>query len=122
MAHSNSIPMDVNTTRGQIGVFALMATGAHNFRANDENLFFNVRVLAYKKDGTRGSSVRIMTVRITLEASDTYDVSVTYLTGRGATLSEKTHFEAEGVYADQLSKVIYALDSDGPKSQEWGAV
>jgi hypothetical protein len=105
------------TIKQQIGPMVLMSLGAHNFLAASPTvsgerggLDFAVRVLPMRADGKRGTAPRIMRCRVTLTAMDDYKVRVAYL-GRGKSIV--THFETDGVFADQLPNLLLALDFDG---------
>lgn len=97
------------TIKGQIGFGSYAAVGAHNFsyiEKPDPGLTFLAKIIP-----TGLSRPRIMRVFITLNGMDTYDVKVTYIPKRGA--EPKTHFEAHGIYNDQISRVIFGLDKEG---------
>lgn len=50
-----------------------------------------------------------MFVEVRLNAMDTYDVAVFY-----SIRGQKTiHYRTDGIYADQLSRLMLALDYDG---------
>lgn len=100
-----------NTIRQQIGVGVLMSLGASDLMADRvhvkaplyDTLTFRARIL------TRDThQKRIMRVRVVLDPSDTYSITVTY-PKRGST-EEVVHYEAEMVYFDQLPRLLLALD------------
>ena len=98
----------------QIGLGALMAVGAHQFRhtlmeGGSPALAFRARILPMRKDGTRASAPRIMHVLIWLTAADDYGIRVAYVNRHRLV----KHYEASGIYADRLERVILSLDWDG---------
>jgi len=106
-----------STIKQQIDPNVLMSLGGHDFRAAgpvvaDERggLDFAVRILPMKADGKRGSTPRIMRCRVTLTGADDYKVRVAYLNRHNIVV----HYETDrGVYAEQLSRLLLALDFDG---------
>lgn len=100
------------TIRSQINPLVLMSLGAHElgFLSGDQTpgLLFKARILPFRKDGTRSHAPRIMIVRITLNPMDLYDINVSY-GNRGEVV---THEEFEGIYAEDLNRVLLSLDSD----------
>lgn len=92
----------------QIDKRVLMSLGASDFGHSYKALSFAARILPITKAG-RGSRARVMTVEIELEAGDTYLVRVTYFKSG----VREVHFNQSGVYADQLSRILLALDFDG---------
>lgn len=93
----------------QINKGVLMSLGASDFRRSANALSFAARILPMTKKG-RGSRPRVMNVLVRLDPSDTYSVRVIYTKGKSGRV---THFEESGVYADQLSRILLALDFDG---------
>lgn len=101
-----------NTIRDQITVGVLMSLGATDLMADRTHvpapaydaLTFRARILPSKT-----ARPRIMRVKVTLDPCDTYSIKVTY-PKRGDRFTEVTHFEAEGVYCDQLASVLLKLD------------
>jgi len=98
----------------QIGTGPLMSLGAHDFRhTNMEGgspaLAFKVRILPMKADGTRSSRPRIMHVLIWLTDADDYGIRVAYVNR----LRLVKHYEASGIYADRLPRMMLSLDYDG---------
>lgn len=98
--------MDPNVTMKQIGTMALMCVGAHKITGYKDALQMKVRILPYKKDGTRSDAPRIMTLTIKLGGDDLYWISVAY-PNRGQLV---THFQAEGIYAEDLGRLFDDLD------------
>lgn len=98
------------TIFAQINKGVLMSLGASSFGYSDKALTFAARVLPMTKAG-RGSRARVMTVRIELGPEDAYSVQVAY-PKRGA---REIHFKQSGIYADQLNRVLLALDFDGER-------
>lgn len=105
-----------NIIREQITTGVLMSLGARSFTEMDEwetrrgGLDFHATILPMRKDGTRGTRARTMRVWVELAWNDTYTVKVFY-TGRD--WQDVTHFQRDMVYADQLPKLLLALDYDG---------
>ncbi len=102
------------TIKGQVGTGVLMSLGASSLRATEfygmAGLSFTARILPFRADGQRGTAVRKMGVRVTLNSSDRYDVLVAYV-GRGG--ARKVHYEADDVDAEMLPRLMLALDFDG---------
>lgn len=96
------------TILAQINKGVLMSLGASNLGYSAKALTFNARILPMTKAG-RGARARVMAVRVELGPDDTYSVQVAY-PKRGA---REVHFKESGVYADQLNRVLLALDFDG---------
>lgn len=99
------------TIKSQIGVGSLMSVGASGFIAQSDDsatpgLGFTARLHPYTKTGNRSTAARKMTVWVNLTADDLYRVRVRY-----GKYSEHTHFETDGIYADQLPRLILSLDS-----------
>lgn len=103
-----------NTIRQQITVGVLMSLGATDLMAGRvhtsapehyDALTFRARILPSKTAGRP----RVMRVRVTLDPSDTYSIKVTYFK-HGKPFEEVTHYEAEGVYCDQLARTLLKLD------------
>lgn len=116
MTAPNSYAKEVaNTIRKQIGVAGFMTLGTsdlcYTVADGKPGLMFHARVLPFLKSGERGARVRIVGVTVLLNALDTYDVTVKYFTGGEWVI----HYQQEGVYADQLTKLMLALDYDGPE-------
>lgn len=91
-------------TLGATDLFAMTATDTRAGGA-----MWNVRIIPMRKDGTRGTRPRVMKLRIELTHRDDYNITVDYI-NRGKPV---THYTAEGVYCDQLAKILLALDWDG---------
>jgi hypothetical protein len=91
-----------------------MSLGAHNLASvlNEgeiEGLTFRARILPFRKDGTRSEKPRIMQVIITHNALDYYDARVIYTSAREIL----THYETSNIDAEQLPRIMLALDYDG---------
>lgn len=102
---------DVIRQQATLGV--LMSLGAHKLGhyTDDQDqhaLVFAARVLPFNANGERAQRPRIMRVIITHTAEDTYTITINYRRG------QKTvrHFEATGIYADQLAPTLLSVDSD----------
>lgn len=98
--------------RRQIGPLVLMSLGASDFSysaAERGTLIFKARILPFKANGERSERAAVMMVRVVLTAADTYTVSVVYRT-RGEL---RLHMQREGVYCDEISRLMLALDYDG---------
>lgn len=101
-----------NTIREQITVGVFMSLGATDLMADRKHvpapeydtLTFRARILPSKT-----ARPRIMRVSVTLDPSDTYSIKVTY-PKRGNAFETVTHYEAEGVYCDQLARTLLKLD------------
>ena len=93
----------------QIDKRVLMSLGASDFGHPSDGLIFNARILPMTKTG-RGTRARVMTVMITLDPSDTYNVKVSYAKGR---FDRVTHFEETQVFAHNLDRLLLSLDYDG---------
>ncbi|MGP5024484.1 hypothetical protein ACTXI4_04725 [Glutamicibacter ardleyensis] len=101
-------------TRQQIGANILMSLGAHELGALTKEgqvigLTFKVRILPFTKSGKRSPRPRIMRVTIELNALDYYDIRVIY----AAREEIVTHYETQNIDAQQLPKILFALDYDG---------
>lgn len=104
------------TIRQQVGIGSLMSLGMHQPAAltvdgQEAGFAFKARILPITKNGQRGSAPRIMRVCIILNAGDLYDVEVSYVVRK----KEVMHYEATNVGAEQISKIMLALDYDGPQ-------
>lgn len=109
----NTAAATADVIRQQITPGVMMSLGAHKLGHYTDDrdqhaLVFAARVLPFNTHGARSQRPRIMTVIITHTVDDTYDIAVEYRRG------QKTvrHFEAAGVYADQLPATLLAVDSD----------
>jgi hypothetical protein len=90
--------MDVaNEIHRQIGMQALMATGARNFLGDAHSLHFRV-----------GSGTRLSTVVVRLDPNDTYTVTYTER-GNRSPYRVLTERAVSGIYAEQLGRVIRDL-------------
>jgi hypothetical protein len=95
-SESNKSLEVANTIRQQLGHKCLRMLGAQDLVGGENSLQFKIR-------GSR----KVNKIRIVLDASDTYTVSFYKSTGHYST--ERTVKEIasfEGVYADQLHKLI----------------
>lgn len=112
-----------NTIRKQIGVAAFMSLGASGLslthRDGNPGLHFLARILPFLKSGKRGTRPRIMLVDVVLNAMDTYDVYVGYLAKNDHGHHWVKHYEAKDIYADQLARLMIALDYDGAEVLNW---
>lgn len=102
------------TIKQQITPGVLMSLGCHDaaptvMDAGSPGLFFRARILAMKADGTRSAQARNMGVFVWLTGDDRYSIRVGYI-ARGRYV---THYEETGVYAEQLHRIMLALDYDG---------
>lgn len=105
--------------RRQIGPGALMSLGAHKLGYVNASvcqrtgirggLVFMARIMPITKAGARSSAVRNMRVIVELTGADLYRVTVEYQ-HRGDTL---VHFARDGVYCDEIGRLMLALDWDG---------
>lgn len=114
--------------RRQISGGVLMSLGARDFRHGNvaavrgadplPSLIFNATILPFTASGARGSAGRTMNVVVSLNARDLYDVLVTYNRrgDRYGTQGPVVHFEADDVDAESLTRVMLALDYDGPET------
>jgi len=103
-----------DTIREQIGVNVLASLGAHDFRTTimdggSPALHFTARILRMKADGTRSSQVRNMHVLVWLTDRDDYGVRVSFI----ERFKLVKHYEASGIYADRLARLMLSLDFDG---------
>ena len=97
------------TIYSQIDKRVLMSLGMSNLSHFADGIMFDARILPMTKKG-RGTRARVMSVMVTLDASDTYSVKVSYAKGR---FDRVTHFEESGIYADELNALLLSLDFDG---------
>lgn len=90
-----------------------MSLGMHNpsvIHTPSPGLTFLVRILPFRKDGTRGLSARVMRVTITQNPSGWFDVLVSYQIRRAG---DKIHFKRTDVHPKDLNELMLALDYDG---------
>ncbi|MDN5893942.1 MAG: hypothetical protein L0H93_07935, partial [Nocardioides sp.] len=111
--------------RKQIGIGGFMTLGASALRhglvaATQEatplpSLIFNARILPFTKAGQRSDNARIMSVVVSLNGADYYDVKVTYNQrgDRYGTKPRVVHFETTDVDAFTIGRLMVALDFDG---------
>lgn len=97
------------TIYSQIDKRVLMSLGASNFGHFSDGIMFDARILPMTKKG-RGARARIMSVMVTLDASDTYSIKVTYAKG---SFDRVVHFEESQIYAPSLNRILLSLDYDG---------
>lgn len=99
------------TIRSQIQTPVLWALGAHQLSATTEDgkpgLTCSVRVLPFRKDGTRASRPRIMRLFVLLNGLDYYDIKVTYL--NKFDVVEHVSFTDVDVFS--LNRVLLSIDS-----------
>lgn len=91
------------TIRDQIGIGVLMSLGASDFVYWTDALQFKARII----DKPRSNRIRVMTVRVKLDADDTYHVTAGYLKNKFDWIS---FYDQAGIYADQLSEILFAWD------------
>ena len=101
-------------SRQWIGANILMSLGAHELGALTKQgrtigLTFKARILPFAKSGKRSPRPRIMRVMIELNELDYYDIHVIY----AARTEITTHYETQNIDAQQLPKILFALDYDG---------
>lgn len=104
------------TVHGQIDHKVMWSLGATGLQYSAEGLGgieFDARILPFKVNGERGSRARVMRVKVLLNGSDLYDVTVGYLNKR---FDWVEHAVVRDVYADNLHLVLLALDWDGPEA------
>lgn len=109
----STVTETANIIRQQITPGVLMSLGAHKLgsytNAHEQHaLVFMARVLPFNLNGDRSQRPRNMRVIVTLKGCDTYDVAVDYRRARKIV----RHFNATGIYADQLPGVLLTVDSD----------
>lgn len=102
------------TIKRQIDRNVLASLGAHDFLSTcmdggSPALAFRARILRMKADGTRSTQVRNMHVLIWLTDRDDYGIRVSFI----ERFQLVKHYEASGIYADRLSRLLLALDFDG---------
>lgn len=102
------IPMDARVALQQCTNGALMTVGASDIELYTDCLQFKARIHPRRQDGTRASGARVMKVRIELTPADLYRVTVGYFPKKW---EWREHFQAEGIYAEDLAKVLVSLDS-----------
>lgn len=107
--HTDKVPMDGQTCLDQITRGGLMTVGASNIRLYLDAVTMNARIHPRRKDGRRAGAARVMQVKITLSSWDTYSLSVSYLDGRK--FEFVTHWEMDGIFAEDLPRIFLSLDS-----------
>jgi len=112
------------TIRQQIGFGILASLGARDFRHGNicatreatplPSMLFNATILPMTKAG-RGTAARTMSVTISLNLHDYYDITVSHHQrgDRYGHLPSVIHFAATDVDADTLPRLMLALDYDG---------
>lgn len=104
--------------RNQINVATLMSLGATEIRPaspmgdDRPGLAFIARILPFNSTGRRAARPRRMRVFILLDPSDTYSVAITHSHASRTV----THLKRSGIHADQLNRMLLALDYDGPEA------
>lgn len=113
------------TIRSQIGAGVFMSLGASGLRSGSmahtkggptlPSLIFQARILPFNKNGERSERARKMYVIVSLTPADTYEITVTYNAnvGNGRGPDRTDHYHATDVYAEDLSRILLALDYDG---------
>ncbi|AWY05757.1 hypothetical protein SEA_GRETCHEN_70 [Microbacterium phage Gretchen] len=114
-----------NIIRQQIGAGVFMSLGARNLRHGSiaalpdaealPSLTFEATILPMTKSGQRASAARTMRVTVGLNASDYYDIAVTY-PQRGDRYGLKDpviHLSLQDVDCEQLARTLLALDYNG---------
>lgn len=111
--------------REHVGMGALFAVAARNFRSGDiaptpgatplRSLVFNTTILPMTKAGKRSTAPRTMQAVVSRNATGLHDVRVTYHQ-RGDKEGLKApvvHYEATNVPAESLEVLVLSLDYDG---------
>lgn len=99
----------------QVQTGVLWSLGAQQFHATVTAnhlpaAAWTVRVLPFRKDGTRSTRARHMMLTVALNGSDYYDITVTYTdTRKGETV---THLKYDDVDVFNLNRVLLSIDSD----------
>lgn len=94
------------TIHSQIAIMTFATLGASNLHHEGADFVFNARIIP-----TGMSGARVMQVRVHLNGADLYDITVGYLRGRNLQWTE--HYSATDVYAEDLNRVLFALDRMG---------
>ena len=90
-------------------LWSLGATGLQYSAKGLGGIEFDARILPFKVNGERGSRARVMRVKVLLNSSDYYDVSVGYPKG----YEWVEHFSREDVGVESINFLLLALDWDG---------
>ncbi|MGO2520105.1 MAG: hypothetical protein ACTH8F_08285 [Microbacterium sp.] len=103
--------MTGRTFRAAIGTNTLWCVGAHEIsnvpgRHQLGGLLFKARILPMTKTG-RGEAARSMAVLVSLTPADEIDVEVRRIS------DGHEHAHVQGIYIDQMQRMILALDYDG---------
>lgn len=94
-------------------MWSLGATGLQYSAEGLGGVEFDARILPFKVNGERGSRARVMRVKVLLNGSDYYDVSVGYLNKRYEWVE---HFSREDVGVESINFLLLALDWDGDEA------
>lgn len=90
-------------------LWSLGASGVQYSAQGRGGIEFDARILPFKANGERGTRARIMRVKILLNGSDYYDITVGY----PKNYEWIEHFSREDVDAFALNHLLHALDWDG---------
>jgi hypothetical protein len=94
------------TIRSQIAIPTFMTLGASDLMRSGADFTFKARIIP------KGySSARVMRVTVHLNPLDLYDITVVWSKTKFSEIL--THFEDHNVYADQLNRILFALDCEG---------
>ena len=108
-----------NAAKAQIGIPGLMVVGASDLAVIREDalgLTFRARIHPFTKTGKRAGQARVMRVSVVINGMDYWDVKVQRSDG-------EMHFIAEDVAANELQRLMLALDYDGQEvvnPKYWG--
>lgn len=90
-------------------LWSLGASGLQYSAKGLGGIEFDARILPFKVNGERGSRARVMRVKVLLNSSDLYDISVGYPKG----YEWVEHFSREDVDVESINFLLLALDYDG---------
>ena len=107
------LPMDAKLALQQCSHGALWSVGASDIELYTDCLQFKARIHPWLKDGRRAGRARVMKVRIELTPADLYRITVGYLDR----CEWKEHFQVEGIYGDDLPRLV--LDLDRGRESRW---
>ncbi|WP_190265264.1 MULTISPECIES: hypothetical protein [Glutamicibacter] len=101
--------------RQAIGPYVFMSLGASQLAAvpgryDRGGLLFTARILPFTRTGDRYAAARNMAVLVSTSPLDEIEIEVREY-ARGV-----QHAKIEGVYIDQLSRAVLALDYDGTEA------
>ena len=99
-------------TKMSIGYHSVGVIQANENPGKNDGVIFKTRILPFKKNGERAARPRIMWATIELNGLDLYDMEIYYISGG----KKITHYEATNIYADQLNRLLIALDYDGKET------